>query len=123
MCLYKLLPMSKRVPKYGYKVYKTRRSNGRLYPEFMGGLPVKIGQWLKADQTKTICTMSSFDQYNSGFHVFTAKREAEAWADPSAGEVVRKVLVDDVTAFGLDGREGDSRVMICGKIKVLPDEV
>ena len=108
MCLEKITKIYKKPdPKerVGYKVVtlsidKKTYESDRMYSGYEK--PLKTNTWLKSKEQTII---SGGVEYQSGFHVFTEKEGANAWASINSGlryknEVVVKVIYRNIVAVG-----------------------
>jgi len=122
MCLHRLDPKEEtRQVKYGYKVFDKYR--GWLRSEFFpDGDFIEYETWMVANSGKLLQAEISEEEYWSGFHVFTNKKDAFVWAQK--GQVVKKVLVEGITCSGTQHYSGLYRkVVVCKRMKVLQETI
>jgi hypothetical protein len=124
MCLSKLLPLPKRLPKYGYKVF------GLIDGELLGFMPslryegpFDYNETLHPARMLEVGLSDANGWYWTGFHVFRYKRAAKLMSRSSAWiSVVRKVKMDKITSYGtqqVDNWSAESYV--CQEMVILPD--
>lgn len=123
MCLEKIdriYPTPIRRVRYGYKVMFKRRRKYRFefqnkeigYKPLFFSLPV--GKWLESThgiigrsvirgfvETSEDKIGSSMGGYETGFHIFIHKRDAQAWAHPDSSLAIVRVKCRNVVAEGI----------------------
>ena len=103
MCLTKLLPLPKRLPKTGYKVFKGIHSEDLnpsvLLSVFCNGV-YKHGVWYKDVVEETIVALEL--EYPTGYHIFLTRQPAERYCEWWGGwpYMVRKVKFRNTVAYG-----------------------
>lgn len=111
--------VSKEKPKktgIGYKVFIRSTRFGVTtsrfsfqYMDLRGREEVPINKWLTAEKVPT------WQGYQSGFHIFLNKEDAEKWVGKSSLSVIRKVRYRGARC---QGRQRNCRVIIADKMFV-----
>ena len=96
MCLSKITKVNpKKTSGVGYKVFRSFRSfGGALFFQFVGykgTSEVPLGTWLEAEKSRIgiVGNPDTVLEYDSGFHIFLKKSDAERWTDSYGGLVVK----------------------------------
>ena len=120
MCLSKILPLPRRLPTAGWKVFRTTGSNNlkrraakrAAYDSLTCGGLYREGVWYSDDNPQEHLLSEGTPQYKAGFHMFLTRRSAQAYCAWWEGVgkrnasrmgknfVVRKVYIEDVVALG-----------------------
>jgi hypothetical protein len=129
MCLYRLTRRPEKVPTYGYKVFS--QIHGELYPDCrtICARPYPTDQWISDVKSYDLITESDVHAtYPTGYHVFFTKADAKKWACDY--DVIHKVRVDDIVAYGIQRFRFDlkmsavsARVFVCRRMKIVPNNV
>lgn len=132
MCLDEILPIPKKLPRYGYKIF-TKYKGGIEFPCCNDKLP-KLGVWLKEFDYRPIEKKKFWYKYLPiwgyqkgkdpfGFHVYLSRRKARNSplfnVKPTLGfgkDIVKKVEIKKVVAFG---KQYGDKVLVCKQIKIL----
>jgi hypothetical protein len=78
----------------GSKKYRKTKNSGLFLHKVL-----KTEQWITDQYRGRIFSIDNNKPYMAGFHVFASYRQAQKWARP--GQVICKVLMDDIVASGL----------------------
>jgi hypothetical protein len=109
----------------GYKVFRVAQRGG-LHFEFdhygnsMYGPLIRKNRWLRARPTAIAYNIGL--SYDTGFHIFTNKRDARIWMDKCNDEVIVRVSYRKARILGTQGwRENNLSVVIADEMFVPGD--
>lgn len=126
MCLYELISLKTRNPKfklnrdkhgwYGWKVYDSQTKDF-LYPMNYGQHQV-MGQWMNAEDCSSPCNIIILDNccYPSGFHVYVNRPSWFSYSSEHDKKVCRKVYIKQIIAKGYEYDNKRMPVIVCNKI-------